>query len=294
MVYDILTLRVAARHFEAKKLSDAEYQQSEQYKTGPKNKDYYPKEPPQGMRWFDVNLDQPLLGWFWDMPNKDLDSNRGYSHPAFKNVLKEILVLVSKGELDWADYHRMDTAVRKLQFDMVDKDIFAKTDAEADPYRFAGRKAMHLWRVFNYLMQNGDLFESAKAKGAKKSSPKDTFAEYFTPDVLARAKWGYVQLKQWDEACVVLGLDVLEDVNAHSERRLIEPLLKEYVANYEHSTEYEQFNKVMQGLVGKTSQGLDYDIIAAGAYMVALLELCKIPEARSVRIVLDKAFAKFR
>lgn len=151
--------RIVARYIAAAKMRDEDYQQTPQYKTGPRLKGYYPQKAPPGLSTPpEVNKLPPLLRkWFDGMPEKDLDSNRGgYTNPGFKAAYKELLSLLLRGALDDKELKDQFELVDDLKNDLVEKQMAAKTDEAGEPYRFAMRKMLGLWRVYNGITQSDD------------------------------------------------------------------------------------------------------------------------------------------
>lgn len=122
------------------------------------------------------------------------------------------------------------------------------------------------------------------------ASPEERFQAYFTPGLMTIVKAAAKKLKGHRAACAVLGGDVMEDVNAHSELRSIMGFLKPY---YDEmlKPENEDLYQATQGLVSKIGSALSWDVIQAGAFCVAMLKLTGAPEAGSVSTTLVKEYA---
>jgi len=134
-------------------VSDREHQKSEAYKTE-KAKDYYPQKAPEGMKLPDMGVSAHLTELAKNMPDEDLDKNKAYNHPAVKKLVKQLLADHKAGKIDYEKdimgaYKELQAAKSKT----FDKYMDAKTDAEADPYRFATRKLYQVWRAYNDAFQ---------------------------------------------------------------------------------------------------------------------------------------------
>lgn len=155
----MLIERVAARYAAEKKspekkltkrdLKDQEYQKSPEYKTQ-QNRDYYPQKAPPGWKLPSEvsSLGPELVKYVESMPDEDLDKNKAYSNRNVKAVVKKLLDRVKKGEAEdaiFAEFKEIDDIKHKMSNKYMD----AKTDEEADKYRFAMRKLMQTWRAYN-------------------------------------------------------------------------------------------------------------------------------------------------
>lgn len=118
------------------------------------------------------------------------------------------------------------------------------------------------------------------------ATPEEAFERYFTPVVLSAAKTAYAKLKHSPAACLVMGGLVLEDVNAHRESAALG--LSGYA---DQVTEAD--GDIMQGMVGKVSRVLSYDIILAGAFAVQMARLAKSPEAGPMFNKLARLYAPY-
>jgi hypothetical protein len=144
---DDLSDRVAAGVV-AKKNEDAEYQASDEYKTG-KDRDYYPQQAPAGMKYPKElsrlgDLKSVVMGMF----EEDLDKDRSYRHPMVKKLQKAVAKRL-KDDDGFEQVRKEFGKLEELKGDMVMKSMSAKTDAEGDPYRFAARKLYHAWQGYN-------------------------------------------------------------------------------------------------------------------------------------------------
>ncbi|HEX4992582.1 MAG TPA: hypothetical protein VFV45_05065 [Rubrobacteraceae bacterium] len=145
--------RSAASKPKQKKQTEAEYQSSDEYKTS-KDPDYYPKKAPAGMKYpSELNSLGPLKAVVLSMFEEDLDKNRAYKHPAIKKLQKSLAKRFESEE----DGDEVLEEMRRLQAfkeKMSEKMRDAKTDAAADPYRFAMRKVYHAWQGYNAALQD--------------------------------------------------------------------------------------------------------------------------------------------
>lgn len=136
-----------------KKQTEAEYQASDEYKSG-KDRDYYPKKAPAGMKYpSELSGLGPLKAVVLSMFEEDLDKDRAYRHPAIKKLQKS---LAKRFETEEGGDEVLDE-MRKLESfkaKMSEKMRDAKTDAAADPYRFAMRKIYHAWQGYNAALQD--------------------------------------------------------------------------------------------------------------------------------------------
>lgn len=131
---------------------EREHQNSEAYKTE-KSETYHPSKMPEGMKLPDMGVSAHFVELTKGMPDEDLTKDKAYNHPAVKKLTKKLLADHKKGKLAYksieTDYLELEEARSK----MVKKFTAAKSDAEADPYRFAMRKLQQTWRAYNAAMQ---------------------------------------------------------------------------------------------------------------------------------------------
>ncbi len=120
------------------------------------------------------------------------------------------------------------------------------------------------------------------------ASPEDRFRAFMTPEILSIAKTCAKKLGGNKAACAVLGGDVMEDVNAHSELRTIMPMLQPYYGDIRSD---EEAGKAIGSLTGKVSSAIDWGVIQAGAFCATILKVVGAPEAERVIDTLAKAFA---
>jgi hypothetical protein len=125
----------------------SEHQKSEDYKTK-RNKRYYPKKPPPGMRLAPIP-NQRLRDFAEAMPDEDLDKDKAYNHPAVKKLKKRILADLKSKKLVLAEVERQAGEAHEIMMDMTKKEMAAKTDQDSDPFRFSGRKMFQVWRAYN-------------------------------------------------------------------------------------------------------------------------------------------------
>jgi len=123
---------------------------------------------------------------------------------------------------------------------------------------------------------------------APDASPEDRFKAFKTRDIISMAKACAKKLGGKVAPCAALGLDVMEDVNSHKEQATVQGMLDHYVKEV---TEDEYGG--VRGLVSKVSGAIDWGIVDAGAFLVAILEVCHAPEAGRVQDTLAKAYAQY-
>jgi hypothetical protein len=170
----------------------------------------------------------------------------------------------------------------------------------ADPYkeRFVGR-SYGISRDVSTLHLNFANLTSAVEMASKiqmerpgqtapDASEEDRFKAFMTRDIIAMAKASAKKLENKPALCAALGLDVMEDVNAHSAQSKVQSMLDHYVKDIPEA----DYDKV-RGLVGKVSSAIDWGIVEAGAFLVAILQVSRAPEAGRVSDTLAKAFAEF-
>lgn len=161
--------RIVARYIESARFDDNAYRQTPQYQTGPKNPDYYPQVAPPGLSVpSEMNSLSPLLRKLAEgMPDKDYDKNRGgYTNPGFKAAYKVLVEMLMKGSIDEKDLWEQMGQVEKVKSAVVMKGLSTTNDADYEPYRFAGRRLLGLWRVYNELSQS-DTLQKIKDKHRK-------------------------------------------------------------------------------------------------------------------------------
>jgi hypothetical protein len=133
--------------------ADRAYQKSEAYKTE-KKEGYYPQKAPEGMKYpeeLDV-LPGDLKEHVMSMVEEDLDKEESYSHPKLnklkKAIIKRLRTVGQRLEVE-KEFQQLET----LSGELSKKRRHAKSDAEADPYRFAVRKVYHAWQAYNIAFQ---------------------------------------------------------------------------------------------------------------------------------------------
>lgn len=131
--------------------SDADYQGSEDYKTK-KDPDYYPEKAPSGMKYPSElgSLPKHVEDAVMSMTEIDLDKDKSYRNPALKSAKKALMKRL-KTEKD--EVMKEMRQIEDLRDDVSRKARSKKSDAEADPYRFAGRKLYHAWQAYNAAIQ---------------------------------------------------------------------------------------------------------------------------------------------
>lgn len=174
----------------------------------------------------------------------------------------------------------------------------AATPDQLDPYLFTSPGYV---KSLNGAFQH---FHDEMAYAAKQSigpkgldpnaSPEDKFKAFFTPELVRAAKTVASKLKKDKTACMVCGLDVMEDVNAHSERRALglEHYAKEMTDKLQsNDPAAEAQYDLISSMVGKVSSMLKWDVIGAGAFAVQMARECGAPEAGQMFGTLVKAYA---
>ncbi len=173
---------------------DADYQRSPEYKTK-RDPDYYPQKAPPGWKMPSEvsSLGSEIAEYAESMPDEDLDKNKAYSHRSVKALKKKLLDRVKAG----APKEELSKEYGKIfdaRMDLSRKEMAAKTDFEADKYRFAGRKLYQTWRAYNDLFQDPALAKALnksitdKQKGKKYAS--DSFASLETEWDRSAEEWG--------------------------------------------------------------------------------------------------------
>jgi len=140
---------------------EAAHQKSEAYSKG-KKKDYYPQKMPEGMEMpKEVKaLPKQIQQWVDSMPDEDLDKDQGYKHKAVKEVAKQVLQDLKNG--DEKTVQEEFQRLYQLKSETFDKYMNAKTDAEADPYRFATRKLTQVWRAYSNAISDFNYSKGPK------------------------------------------------------------------------------------------------------------------------------------
>lgn len=126
--------------------TEVEHQKSEAYKTK-KNRDYYPKKPPAGMKL--PKLPAEFEDAVKSMPDADLSQSKSHNHPAVKALAKKLIADVRSGKMSFEELQAQSERVRKARDAFSDAQMLAKTDAESDPPRFAARKMTQVHRAYN-------------------------------------------------------------------------------------------------------------------------------------------------
>lgn len=130
------------------------------------------------------------------------------------------------------------------------------------------------------LAQAGPVGEMVKPQ-----TPAQDFAEKVKEQAAFASKIASKIKKDVKIAAPIVWL-VLEDVNAHSESSVAESLLSGLSGEADYST--------AQKFVGSISQHLDYGVVEAGAFGVALLEAVgEAGAARKLAVAMVKAFKKY-
>jgi hypothetical protein len=139
--------------------AEREYQQSAAYRTADTGrhgkKGYYPQSMPAGMKL--PAFPNQFSAYAKAMPDKDLDKNAGYRHPAVKALKKKLLADMKSNALSVDEFDKQYIASHEAMFGFTDKMMGAKTDAERDPFRFAARKMMHVWRAYHGIAQDAQM-----------------------------------------------------------------------------------------------------------------------------------------
>lgn len=118
------------------------------------------------------------------------------------------------------------------------------------------------------------------------ASPEDAFKAYLTRDIVSMAQACAKKLQGKIAPCAALGLDVMEDSNAHSEQAKVQGMLDHYVKE----TTEEDYEDVWS-LKSKVVSAIGWDVIQAGAFLVAILQVVRAPEAGRVFSTLAEAYA---
>jgi len=133
-----------------------EHHKSDTYKNERKN-GYYPQKAPPGLKVPPEVKAMPkhLQDAMEKMPDADLDKDKAYRHPAVKALQKDLVKRMKSGEKDKVqkEFHAVDD----IKSDLVKKQMSAKTDEEADQYRFPMRKMYQVWRAYNAAMSDMDV-----------------------------------------------------------------------------------------------------------------------------------------
>jgi hypothetical protein len=126
--------------------TEKDYQKSEDYKTK-KDPDYYPKKMPEGMKLPEIPAKWKEMAE--GMPEEDLDKSRAYNHPAVKKLTKKFVSDLKSKKITVEELGKAYQEVMDLKSKHGEKMRDAKTDAEADPHRFAMRKLYKVWQAIN-------------------------------------------------------------------------------------------------------------------------------------------------
>jgi hypothetical protein len=131
--------------------SDDDYQGSDAYKTK-RDPEYYPEKAPKGMKYPSElgSLPKHVEDAVMEMTEIDLDKDKSYRHPALKRVQKSLMKRL-KTEKD--EVMKEFRQLEDLRDEISRKARSQKTDATADPYRFAGRKLYHAWQAYSAAIQ---------------------------------------------------------------------------------------------------------------------------------------------
>lgn len=128
-----------------KYIDSEKHQSSDAYSSG-RAKGYYPQKMPKGMKLPEVP--EKFTDAMKSMPDEDLDTEDAYEHRAVKKLTKQVLTKLKKGELSVDDAVKDGEEAHKLGMRFMSDQVEAKTDKEADPPRFAGRKMTNVWRAY--------------------------------------------------------------------------------------------------------------------------------------------------
>jgi len=132
---------------------DKHYKDSD-YKTGT-TKGYYPLKEPPGLKEAPEMKEVPenIKKWMGMVTVKDLEKNESYNHPGLKKVQKELEKMTADEVKDV--YNK--TWVSGIRGKFHDKMMEAKTDEDADMYRFPMRRLYHVWQAANAALSSGKL-----------------------------------------------------------------------------------------------------------------------------------------
>ena len=137
------------------------------------------------------------------------------------------------------------------------------------------------------IVAHAAKIRSIVPKTDSSASPEEKFKAYQTSEVLSMAKACAKKLGSEPALCAALGLDVMEDVNAHSIQKTVQGTLDHYLTDI---TDADW--TIIRPLVGKVSGAIDWDVISAGAFLCVMLQLSRAPEASRVFDTLAKAYTR--
>jgi len=148
---------------------------------------------------------------------------------------------------------------------------------------FVAREFKNFAFSFDYLTRPN--LENPAETG-KDSTPVQKLEAFINAQVMGVAKVAAKKLGNDPASCAVLGGDVLEDVNAHTALKAVQPLVGHYYKDLD-----EVKTTAVRSLVGQVSGAFRWDIVRSAAFMVGIMRVARCPEANAVLARIAESYA---